>query len=317
MKSTQIYISTAFYAALALGCASEDSENATQSSTASTSSTTGGDHSGSVTSAPGSVTDETVGDSVPTMGTASTTTPDTVTDSDSTGEACSFLNCDDMQGDWCDVFAQDCPEGQKCAPWADDGSNAWNAVKCVEVTGTDKPGDECTVSGLLTGMDSCIEGAICWNSNDEGVGTCLALCTGSPEAPMCPNKTLCSISGSGVLNLCLPTCDPLLQDCDDPADLCIPNGDSFTCVLDAGGEQGQANDPCEFVNVCDPGLMCLHPATVSAACDPAAGGCCTPFCKFPGGACPNPDQSCVQWFDPGQLPENDPQLAIGVCGVPD
>jgi hypothetical protein len=45
-------------------------------------------------------------------------------------------------------------------------------------------------------------------------------------------------------------------------------------------------------------------------------GCCTPFCEFPDGACPNPDQQCVQWFDPMMLPEGDPQLDIGFCGVP-
>ena len=121
---------------------------------------------------------------------------------------------------------------------------------------------------------------------------------------------------SGTLNLCLSNCDPLLQNCGGPDDLCIPNGDSFVCVEDDSGEEGQSNDPCEFPNVCDPGLVCLDPATAGAGCDPAAGGCCTPFCEFPDSACPNPDQSCVQWFDPMMLPENDPQLDIGVCAVP-
>ncbi len=315
MMTAQSYVSSVFLAALGLGCAVEDSGNDTQSSTTSTTSTTSGNQSGSVTSAPGSVTDEAASDSLPTMATASTITSTTTTDGGSTGVVCSFLNCDDMGStDTCDNFAQDCPEGQKCAAWADDGSNAWNSTRCVDVTGTGKPGDDCTSVGNLTGMDSCIKGAMCWNT--EGIGTCTTLCSGSAEAPMCPNNSPCTIASGGHLALCLGTCDPLLQDCDDPADLCIPNGDSFICILDAGGEEGQANDPCEFANVCDPGLVCLDPATAGASCDPAAGGCCTPFCEFPDGACPNPDQSCVQWFDPMMLPENDPQLAIGVCAVP-
>ena len=318
MKTAQAYVSSVFYGALALGCPSEDSGDATQGSTSSTSSTTSGNQSGSVTSSPGSVTDETVGDSAPTMATATTTASATASDSSSTGEACSFLGCDDMNGTpWCDHFAQDCPEGQKCVAYADDGGNSWNALKCVDVTGTDKPGEPCTsessISGL-NGIESCIEGAMCWNTNAEGVGHCIALCTGSLEAPVCPNGT-CTLGGE-VLNLCLGTCDPLLQDCASSADLCIPNGDSFVCVLDVGGEEGQANDPCEFANVCDPGLWCLDPATGGAGCDPAAGGCCTPFCEFPDGSCPNPDQSCVQWFDAMMLPEDDPLLDIGVCGVP-
>ena len=77
----------------------------------------------------------------------------------------------------------------------------------------------------------------------------------------------------------------------------------------------QANDSCAAINVCDKGLMCADATFVGAGCLDAL-GCCTPFCKFPGGACPNPDQECVQYFDPMQLPENDPQLNIGVCGIP-
>ena len=77
----------------------------------------------------------------------------------------------------------------------------------------------------------------------------------------------------------------------------------------------QANDSCAAINVCDKGLMCADAAFVGTGCLDVF-GCCTPFCKFPGGACPNPDQQCVQYFDPMQLPENDPQLGIGVCGLP-
>ncbi len=316
MKRARSFVLNLFGGVLALGCTSEPTGNDTQSSTTATTSPTGGEQSGSVTSAPGSATDETVGDSAPTMATA-TTTASTTTDSSSTGEGCQFLNCDDMgTGGECDNFAQDCPEGQKCAAWADD-SNAWNAVKCVDVTGTDKPGEPCTGDlRSLSGMDSCIEGAMCWDYwNDEGVGTCIAQCTGSVEAPICPNNSPCTIGQRGIPNLCLSVCDPLLQNCEG-AGLCIPTGDNWVCVVDAGGEQGQANDPCEFANVCDPGLVCLDPTTVGAGCDPAAGGCCTPFCAFPDGACPNPDQSCTQWFDPAMLPENDPQLDIGFCAVP-
>ncbi len=318
MKTAQPYVSSAFSAALALGCAIEDSGSDTQNATTSTSSTTSPNQSGSATSAPASATDETVGDSAPTMATATTTASTTTPASSSTGEACSFLGCEDMSGTpWCDNFAQDCPDGQKCAAWADDGGFSWNALKCVDVTGTDKPGEPCTSESStrgLNGIDSCVEGAMCWDLNEEGVGSCVALCAGSLEAPVCPDG-FCTLGGE-VLNLCLGTCDPLLQDCDDPADLCIPNGDNFSCVLDNSGEEGQAGDPCEFANACDKGLICLDPATGGAGCDAAAGGCCTPFCEFPDGACPNPDQSCVQWFDPEQLPENDPQLDIGVCAVP-
>ena len=43
----------------------------------------------------------------------------------------------------CDVFKQDCKRGQKCTAWAEDGGGAWNATRCVEVTGSKVPGDVC------------------------------------------------------------------------------------------------------------------------------------------------------------------------------
>jgi hypothetical protein len=30
----------------------------------------------------------------------------------------------------CDQWAQDCPPGEKCMPWANDGGSSWNATRC-------------------------------------------------------------------------------------------------------------------------------------------------------------------------------------------
>ena len=64
-----------------------------------------------------------------------------------TSGCCSFL-CQDLKPE-CDLWAQDCPEGQKCAGYF--GSQSW-AVKCVDVTGTDQPGDACTTEGTDSGI---------------------------------------------------------------------------------------------------------------------------------------------------------------------
>lgn len=231
-----------------------------------------------------------------------------------------FLCPPDGGGGACDNWAQDCPEGQKCMPFADNGTTAWNSTKCVEVK-PDKhqPGDECSVEGgAVSGIDTCDFGAMCWEVDPQtGIGTCVAQCTGSPEAAVCPLGGTCFVSNMGVLNLCLPLCDPLAQDCPGSG-LCIPNpknNEEFTCVLDASGEEGQAFDACEYINVCDKGLMCADTAFVGAGCDPASKGCCTPFCEFPGGPCPNPDQSCVQYYDPANPPFPNAE-DIGVCGIP-
>ena len=151
----------------------------------------------------------------------------------------------------------------------------------------------------------------------NGVGICVAQCTGDAGAPVCDAPTFCHSDGGEVLHLCLKDdCDPLQQDCLLLTQVCYPFGDGFTCRWDDSGGEGQANDPCEFIEVCDKGLMCAEAALVGMGCAPGSTGCCTLFCTFPGGACPNPDQQCVQYFDPLQLPPNDPYLDIGFCGLP-
>ena len=250
--------------------------------------------------------------------TNATTDPSGTTTDASTG-GCNFSCAADMRGSWieCDVFAQNCNSpDEKCTAWAEGGGGAWNAAKCVKVTGTGIAGDKCTTEGGgVSGMDDCAKGHMCWNVNDKNEGICVALCTGTAMAPMCAPKFKCAIANDGVLNLCLPECDPLLQDCAG-TDLCIPNGDKFICVLDASGEMGKQNDPCEFANSCDKGLVCLNTAAASKSCMQGSQGCCSPFCDFSMmGACPNPDQKCVQWFDP-MMPIPPGLEDVGVCAIP-
>ena len=288
-----------------------DDETTTAAATGSAASTSGAD--------PGS----TGSTGAPTTGGADATT--------GTSTGCSFLGCDtggdsgpqclvvdgQVRCSECDPWTQDCPEGQKCMPWANDGGNSWNALKCTEVMpNAGKPGDECTVEGSgVSGVDSCEKGAMCWNvSQETGKGTCVAFCTGSPEAPMCADPdSFCAIANDGVLTLCFPNCDPLLQDCPG-TDVCIPNpnGGNFLCVLDASGDLGKQNDPCEYANACDPGLVCVDPALASE-CDPMAAGCCLPFCDLMNPDCTNQGAMCLPWYEMNMAPpgyEN-----VGVCGL--
>ena len=234
---------------------------------------------------------------------------------------CSFLDCAGSStgidpGIQCNVWEQDCPDGQKCMPWANNGGSAWNATKCSPIDmNPGKPGDECTVEGNgVSGIDSCEKASMCWNvSQDTGKGTCVGFCMGSQEAPTCPSGTNCVIANEGVLILCLPGCDPLQQDCPN-MDLCIPQpmGDGFVCVLDASGDAGKQNDPCEFANACDPGFLCANPA-LATECDPMAAGCCLPFCDLKMPECTNQGAMCLPWYEPGMEP---PGLEnVGVCGI--
>lgn len=220
----------------------------------------------------------------------------------------------------CDPYIPDscCNPQEKCSAWAAGGGGSWNAVKCVTVDADpDQPGEPCTAVGSgASGIDSCEQGAMCWSVDAKTlVGVCVALCTGSPDDPVCPEGTACGIFNDGVLNLCLPDCDPLIQDC--PVDeLCIPPRDPpaehFVCVDDASGDMGKAFDPCEFVNVCDKGLACLD-SDNSAMCDGRVLGCCLPFCDLAFPVCPG-DTTCVPWYAMGMRPLG--LEDVGVCSKP-
>ncbi|MFO0634951.1 MAG: ribulose phosphate epimerase [Nannocystaceae bacterium] len=232
-------------------------------------------------------------------------------------DGCHFICTPDTPPGECDVWAQDCQEGQKCMPWANDGGSSWNSLKCVDVAqNAGQPGDECHVEGSgVSGIDDCALGAMCWNVNEEGLGTCVAFCGGTPASPVCedPNAS-CVIANDGVLTLCLPTCDPLLQDC-DPGQACYPVDDGFACGPDASGEMGGFGDPCEFLNVCDPGLFCANAAAVPGCA--GSNGCCTNFCEFSQGnaQCTGQGQECVQWYDAAAAP---PGLEdVGACLIPE
>ena len=323
-----LLISSLFCSALVIGCGDDKPGAATNTTKTSTNPTNGDDSASDTGATPttgetggetgiASQTDPTnASNTTPPTSETDTGTPDPTATSGSTG--CMFI-CDTTGGgttNECDVFAQDCMDGEKCVAWAEGGGGSWNATKCVKVTGDGAPGDVCmTEGGGTSGIDDCAKGVMCWNVDENNMGTCVGLCTGTPDAGKCPDDLPCTIANDGVLNLCLPSCDPLLQDCAG-TDLCIPNGDAFVCVLDASGDSGAAHDACEFANACDKGLVCLDTATASKECDPAASGCCEPFCEFPDGACPAADQKCVQWYDPMMLPMDDPKLDIGVCAIP-
>lgn len=219
-------------------------------------------------------------------------------------------------GQACDIWQEDCPAGQKCMPVSLDGDSVWEQSSCVPVVpdpaGLNEP---CELLGDgLDGLDTCDEHTMCWEV-DPATNTrvCLGLCTGTPDDPSCADPdAACQLSAESVLNLCLPTCDPLASDCPS-GQVCIPDGsaEQFVCAPDLSGEGGQAFDPCSFVNQCDPGHVCVDAANASQ-CDPQQGGCCLPFCDVTGAlACPSPDLECTPWFeDSGTAPDLD---HVGVC----
>ncbi len=215
----------------------------------------------------------------------------------------------------CDTWVQDCPVGQKCNVWADDGGNSWNASKCVPIDPEpDDVGEPCTVvDSQVSGFDSCVRGAMCWDVDREtNIGTCVELCSGTEASPLCSDpRTHCE--GRSV-PLCIPTCCPLEQDC-EVDEACYPVGPHFSCAPDVSGPAGAYGDPCDFINVCNPGLFCAD-ASVVPGCEDSD-GCCTPFCDTRSQACKLLDLrlECVPWYeDLGEAPPG--EEFVGGCWVP-
>jgi hypothetical protein len=221
----------------------------------------------------------------------------------------------------CDVWSQDCPEGQKCIPWANDGGNVWNAHRCVWVDPDPMyPGEPCTVGGGPTsGIDDCDATSMCWYvdpTTNEGV--CRAFCMGSPQAQACDEPgAYCNLLVGGVVPLCWATCDPILQDCPDGQG-CYPVVDTFDCMPDRSGNAGQYGDPCEQVDECAPGLFCANVDVMPGCMAPT--GCCTEFCDLDGpdplAHCQalNPAFECVPWWEDAACPPA--WCHIGGCIVP-
>jgi hypothetical protein len=260
-------------------------------------------------------------DTESTTDTTSTTTGSTSNTTEGSTTCLGFLCESDYGGNLeCDLWAEDCPEGEKCMPWANDGGSSWNALKCVPIDPNPKGLYEpCTVEGNgVSGIDDCGKHMMCWNVDpDTLMGTCFGFCTGSEQNPGCEDPdAACRITGDGVLVLCFPRCDPLMPSC-MANEVCVDTGNGeFSCVIDASGDMGAYGDPCEYVNVCDPGLFCAKVEAVPGCMSSI--GCCSEFCALDQGdaQCAGfaDGQVCVPWFEQGMAPpwyEN-----VGGCVVP-
>ncbi|MBL4683286.1 MAG: hypothetical protein JKY37_01755 [Nannocystaceae bacterium] len=214
----------------------------------------------------------------------------------------------------CSIWEEDCPPGEKCMPWANDGGT-WNATRCSPIArDAAGPGEPCGVrQGIGSGLDSCELHAMCWFVDAETLeGTCVALCVGGRDAPYCEDPAAtCPITSNGWLLPCLPRCNPLLDDC--PAGHgCYPQPSGLLCAPDASGRDGAAGDHCGFINVCDPGNACVDGDTVPGCSD----SCCSAWCALdePTASQCLPEQACVPWFDKGEAPAG--LEFLGICLLP-
>lgn len=213
----------------------------------------------------------------------------------------------------CDMILQDCPEGQKCVAYSDDGGGVWNATKCVPVTGDQHAGEPCHWDGISEGTDDCDASSVCWDVKDvdgELIGECTVFCSGTPEAPECPPMHACIIS-SGPVSLCVQLCDPLVQDCGEGLG-CYWAVSDFNCIFTT--EDIPTGEPCSFINDCAPGDFCTDATTLPDCAGPS---CCTSFCDLELGDAQCgvlPGTACVAFFDLGMAPPG--YEDVGICVLP-
>jgi hypothetical protein len=252
-------------------------------------------------------------ESTSTSTSTSTSSDDEPTDgtsnSSSTDDGVSFLDGGlDVLADPCDAFAQDCPHGEKCVPYASDGGNTWDSLKCVPVQGDQATGEPCTYAGPVESTDDCDATGWCWDVDDNGEGLCHAFCGGTPDTPECPPMSECLVSGNVTISICLPNCDPLEQDCAE-GEGCYWTGSNFHCAIIV--DNIPTGEPCGYINDCQPGDFCVD-GTVLTDCDGAS--CCANFCDLEIGdsqCAAVPETVCVSFFEVGMAP---PEYEhVGLC----
>ncbi len=205
-----------------------------------------------------------------------------------------------------------CPSEQKCSYVIDAELGPTN--RCVPVLGNKLEGESCERIG---DSDDCASHRICWATEADGSGgICVGFCDVGLQCEL--EGDVCSVANDGLLPLCLPRCDPLMQDCPQGWG-CYPDPNQrWACDRDHSGASGMHGDPCECISCCDPGLTCVSGVLVDAeGCGiDGATGCCTEICELDmghavEGVCATELERCEPVYDPSAVMLGFDQ--VGVC----
>jgi hypothetical protein len=236
----------------------------------------------------------------------------TSTETSSSEEGLTFIPQGDIiEANQCEPFAQDCPHGEKCVPMVYEG--IFLDHKCVPVLGDQQPNEPCKLDDFIDATDDCDATSFCWPVQDvegELIGECKPFCMGTQDAPECPGEDFCLASDFNFLVVCVPDCDPLLQDC-GAGQGCFWADFGFTCVFNGG--EIPTGEPCGFINDCAPGNACADMALLP---DCMGSRCCTEFCdlELADVQCSDPATVCMPFFEEGQAPAADED--VGFCILP-
>jgi hypothetical protein len=253
-----------------------------------------------LTTAPGSSTDI----MLPAGSSTGASTTGTSTTADDTSST--FIIRPDHPASWCDLFAQNCPSGQKCSFFSEDLTYGEPSQACVPlVPDGHKPGELCHFNWPGMGLDDCQKGSFCipYDGDGAGASACVALC---PDTYQCPDPDQTCIVMSGPMFWCTLPCDPLQQNC--AAGLACSHE---SCYPTANGLfERPPGAACDYPAQCAPKSTCV-PAEHVPDCPGA--WCCTELCDLRAPApCALPGQTC-QPSDVWQWPLPD---GIGLCALP-
>lgn len=277
---------------------------------------------GTTGDAPGTEDGATTGAASTGSGTSDASTTTGLADSSGGANDESSSGGDDSSVDAeCSIWDQDCPMGEKCAPWSLEPDLVPDEIRCCpEDANAAQPGDACIVDGYFGScVDDCVKGSMCLDFDGDGMGTCQKYCTGSANDPACELGQGCFIYFSGV-PFCFDTCDPLVQNCPE-GNGCYPDADEdggtgFLCLPSIG--PSAVGGPCWLLSGCQPGLICVTPDFVPS-CNQNF-GCCTPLCDITEtpDPCPAVDTAleCVSWYIGGQMPPDVSYANVGACIIP-
>lgn len=227
-----------------------------------------------------------------------TDTDDTTTDTANTAGSFYAPPSDIGRISGCSIFAQDCPDGEKCVPYSTDGDTI-DDHKCVPVLGDGQPGEPCLYGGIVEATDDCGADSFCFPQTDDGI--CVEFCDVMKQ---CPMGFECQVTIDELIGGCFYACDPLLQDCADGF-TCQFLWSQMTCLPTT--DNVALGDPCDTNGDCAVGLTCLFEQFLPNC---AGLSCCTSFCDLAAPVCAQMGTECTPFFD-GTAPMG--QEDVGVC----
>lgn len=280
---------------IALGCGPDvaNGDGSASGGESSTSvSTSGATHSSSSTTSSTTASDDAI-----TSADTSTSTSD-----DTSSSGGSFIQTPDAlcSVSQCDVWAQDCGDGEKCVPYSSTGDGTFGGCsdsRCSELDPDPRAvGETCTIAdGPWSGVDDCDISAFCWNVDpDTNQGVCVAMCAGSEANPACEDEALSCFQYAGTSVIaCVPSCDALAPEC-PPAMTCamsIANDYAPLCISQSLDVPTGTGTDCHFALGCGSGFACVAADSVPGC---AGDSCCTPVCDLATPQCPPEQSVCTQ-----------------------